>query len=211
MTSMRTRSFEGIAVRRTEPIAVSRRQVLRGIGGLSLAAAGLAAFGRAAGAQEASPVPAATPVIGPQADGTTLWKVVVGGMDMENMIEYHGFFPGEITINAGDSIWFAEEMPMFHTVTFPATGGDVPSIFIPDPETPPASPEAGGPPKLIYNPVLMTGAGNGVVDGSELVSGVADVFGNGTPWVFSFPTPGSYDYVCIPHAAVMQGKVIVQE
>src|SRR4051812_4807187 len=158
MTSMRTRSFEGIAVRRTEPIAVSRRQVLRGIGGLSLAAAGLAAFGRAAGAQEASPVPAATPVIGPQADGSTLWKVVVGGMDMQNMIEYHGFFPGEITINAGDSIWFPEEMPMFPPVPFPVNG-EIPGLLIPDPEAAPAPPAAAGPPKLVYNPILITGTG----------------------------------------------------
>jgi plastocyanin len=207
--SMRARSFNGVVTKR-ESVRVNRRQVLRGLGGLGLATAGMIALGRRAGAQDASPVPVATPVVGLQADGTTVWKVVVGGMDMENMIEYHGFFPGEITINAGDKIWFAEAMPMFHTVTFPVDG-NVPAIEIPDPEAAPATPATAGPPKLIYNPVLLTGAGKGVVDGSQLVSTVADIFGDGTPWVLSFPKPGTYDYACIPHSSVMRAKVIVQE
>ncbi|MGE3798559.1 MAG: plastocyanin/azurin family copper-binding protein [Thermomicrobiales bacterium] len=155
-------------------------------------------------------MPMASPMPGPQADGSMLWKVMVGGMDMENAIEYHGFFPGEITINAGDSIWFAYDMPMFHTVTFPGPG-DVPPIFIPDPEaTAPATPSPL--PKLIYNPIMFTGAGEGVVDGSQLVSSPNDVFSDQSiPWIFTFPAAGEYDYFCIPHASVMQGKVIVQE
>src|SRR5215211_2682390 len=85
----RAKMFEainGIAVRR-EPARLSRREAVRLVGGIGLATAGVIALGRSAGAfQEASPVP--SPVLGPQADGTTLWKVAVGGMDMENFIEY---------------------------------------------------------------------------------------------------------------------------
>ncbi len=154
----------------------------------------------------------AVPAVGPQDDGTNLWRVVVGGMDMENEIEYHTFFPGEITINAGDSIWFAYEMPMFHTVTFTSVE-EAPPILIPDPEAEaPATPDPAAMPKLILNPIMMTGAGGNVVDGSELVSSAGDVFSDpSVPWIFSFPTPGTYDYVCIPHAFNMQGRVIVQE
>ena len=204
----RDRSLQGISVRR-ERKQMSRREVMRIAGGLGLAGAGLPILGRQSRAQEASPAPMVTPVVGPQADGTNLWKIVVGGMDMENKVEYHGFFPGEITINAGDSIWFAEEMPMFHTVTFPA-GSELPPILIPDPEIDPAT-AAAGPPKLILNPIMMTGAGGTSVDGSQLVSTAGDVFGDGTPWVFTFPTAGTYDYVCIPHVSVMRAKVVVQE
>ena len=152
----------------------------------------------------------ATPALGAQADGSTLWKVAIGGMDMENEIEYHAFFPGEITINAGDSIWFSYDMPMFHTVTFPGPE-ELPSIFIPDPEAEaPATPSAA--PKLIYNPIMFTGAGEWVVDGSQLVSSPNNVFSDPTvPWIFTFPTAGTYDYFCFPHASVMQGKVVVQE
>src|SRR4051794_38342245 len=45
-------------------------------------------------------------VPGVRPDGTRLWRVQVGGMDMEAGVDFQGFFPGEITINAGDSIWF---------------------------------------------------------------------------------------------------------
>lgn len=208
--TFRTRSFEGIVTRRERPVRVNRRQVVRGIGGLGIAALGVAALGRRAGAQEGSPVPAATPVVGPQADGTTLWKVVVGGIDMENMVEYHGFFPGELTINAGDSVWFSEQMPMFHTVTFPNTAEPVP-LLVPDPEAT-ATPAAGAPPKLIFNPVMLGGAGSNVVDGSELVSTAVDVFGDPSkPWVFTFPKAGTYEYYCIPHQFVMRAKIVVQE
>jgi plastocyanin len=190
---------------------MNRREVVRMMGGIGLATAGLLAVGRSAGAFQDTASPVAAPQVGPQADGSTLWKVVVGGMDMENMIEYHGFFPGEITINAGDSIWFAEEMPMFHTVTFPGPE-QVPPIIIPDPEAAASGTPAAGPPKVIINPIAIMGAGSTSVDGSQLVSTTVDAFAApGTQWIFNFPTAGTFDYVCIPHSAVMRGKVIVQE
>lgn len=201
--------FDGIVTRR-EPAKLSRRDAVRLMGGAGLAAAGVIALGRGASAhQESTPV-APAPQPGPQADGTNLWKVVVGGMDMENKIEYHGFFPGEITINAGDSVWFAYDMPMFHTVTFPGPE-PVPGILIPDPEAALSTPDPSGLLKFIINPVMMTGTGGNVVDGSQLVSSVGDVFSDGTPWIYTFSTPGEYPYFCIPHQFVMQGKIIVQE
>lgn len=67
---------------------------------------------RSVSAQEnATPMAAATPQIGPQADGSTLWKVAVGEMDMANGVEYHAFLPGEITINVGDTIRFVHRAP----------------------------------------------------------------------------------------------------
>jgi plastocyanin len=217
--SMRARQFEslssdanleGIAVRRQPKM--NRRDIVRVMGGLGLATAGVVVLGkRAAAYQEAPASPVATPQIGPQADGTNLWKVVVGGMDPENGIEYHAFFPGEITINAGDSIWFAEEMPMFHTVTFPGAE-EFPGIIVPDPEAAASGTPAAGPPQLIINPVAIMGAGDTTVDGSQLDSTTVDAFAPpGTQWIFTFPTAGEYEYGCIPHGSVMRGKVTVQE
>ena len=205
-------------------LTATRRRILKLLGATGLAVAGASAVTRGTFAnssaghptflsrfQEGTPeaMPMATPVIGAQNDGSTLWQVRIGGMDMENAIEYHGFFPGEITINAGDSIWFSFDMPMFHTVTFPGDG-EVPPILMPDPEE--ATPTADAPPKLILNPIMLFGAGSGVVDGSQLVSSPGDVFANpNVPFIFTFPTAGSFDYFCIPHASVMQATVIVQE
>lgn len=209
--TMTKQGIQSLGMSRTEA-GLDRREVLKVMGGLGLAATGLVAGLRPARAhQEGTPM--SGPAVGPQADGTTLWKVVVGGMDMETAVELHGFFPGEITINAGDSIWFAYDMPMFHTVTFVPAGAEVPGILIPDPEVDPATAQA-GPPKLIVNPIMLTGAGGTSVDGTQIVSTSGDVFMDPaapTPWIMSFPAPGEYNYVCIPHSSVMQGKVIVQE
>jgi plastocyanin len=213
--NLRAQSFEGIVAPRraahVEPLLFDRRHALRLMGGAGLAAAAMLLLRDRASAHQESASPMAGPQVGPQPDGTTLWKVIVGGMDMENMIEYHAFLPGEITINAGDSIWFAEEMPMFHTVTF--LGPDqVPPFFIPDPEEAATGTPVAGPPKLLYNPLLFAGTGDTAVDGSKLVSTSLDIVADPSkPWVFSFPQAGTYDYVCVPHSPVMQGRVIVQE
>ncbi|MEZ4505768.1 MAG: plastocyanin/azurin family copper-binding protein [Thermomicrobiales bacterium] len=152
---------------------------------------------------ESSPVP------GPQADGTNLWKVTVGGMDMENKLDLQAFFPGEITINAGDQIWFTEGMAGFHTVWF-GYGAEPPILQIPDPEL--ASPAAGEAPVIVFDPVVALPTASLVVDGVNPVNTGLDILWDpATPVVLTFPTPGTYDYLCIPHQGVMRGTVIVQE
>src|SRR4029078_3869082 len=91
---------------------ISRRHALRLLGALGLSGvAGSARMRSDTIAQDKmSPMPMGTmepmgtPPVGPQIDGTTVWKVQVGGMDMETGIDMHAFFPGEVTINAGDSV-----------------------------------------------------------------------------------------------------------
>src|SRR5215213_11359902 len=111
-----------------------RREALRLLGALGLTTAGLGAIGFGAiGARATStvptissqghgghggwnvallrqdagtPAPAATPQPGEQPDGSHVWKVRVAGMDMENQIDTQAFFPEEITVNAGDAIYF---------------------------------------------------------------------------------------------------------
>lgn len=158
--------------------------------------------------------PAATPVPGPRADGTNLWKVQVGGMDAENGLDLQAFFPTEITVNAGDAIWFEFApmgMPGFHTVTF-TSGDPVPPLFVPDivEGTPVASPE--GPPRLIVNPEVAWPSEGDSYDGTGMLNSGIDVFrADAGPYIVTFTTPGSYDYQCVPHAPVMKAKVIVQE
>ena len=114
--------------------SISRRRAMRLLGALGIAGlAGDTLARSAALAQDATPMPMATPVLGPQADGSNLWKVQVGGMDMEAGIDMQAFFPSEITINAGDSVFWAFApmgVPGFHTVTF-TSGAEIPPIFAP--------------------------------------------------------------------------------
>jgi plastocyanin len=197
-------------LRKVQTGQMSRRQMLRGLSALGIAGAGLAALGRrnAFARQESSPA-AATPAVGPQADGSTLWRVKVGDMKMDAPIELHAFFPGEITVAVGDSIWFDfGQMPMFHTVTFPS-GSEVPALLVPDPEVASDATPA-GPPKLILNPDMLFPAGGPEYDGTTFTNSGIDIFMDPTqPVIFTFTAEGSFDYLCIPHGSVMQGKVNV--
>lgn len=188
---------------------MSRRQAVRLLGAFGIGVAGLTALGRrGAFAQEGTPPAVATPQVGKQPDGSTLWRVKVGDMMMAEQIELHTFFPSEITINAGDSIWFDMSMPGFHTVTFPM-GEEAPSILVPDPEA--ATPTA-GPPKLILNPDVVFPAGGPDFDGKGYLNSGIDVFRDPSQlFIVKFTTPGSFDYRCVPHGSVMRGKVNVLE
>lgn len=199
-------------MRRVQTGQMSRRQLLRGLGALGLTTAGFAALGRrgALARQDAPASPAAAPVVGLQADGSTLWRVKVGDMRMDAPMELHTFFPGEITIAAGDSIWFDfGQMPMFHTVSF-LSGGEMPPLLIPDPELPAdATPAADGP-KLVYNPVFMFPSGTATYDGTGYTSSGADIFRDlSVPYTLTFTAEGTFDFFCLPHASVMFGKVNV--
>jgi plastocyanin len=219
-----------------------RREALRLLGALGLTATGLGAIGLGAinaratsgttlGSlghgghggwdltllrQDASTptADAAAPQVGQRPDGTYLWRVRVAGMDQENLIDLQAFFPGEITINAGDAILFEFPTPPgFHTVTF-LSGQDVPPIIIPDPDaaTPMASPAA-GPPPLIINPEAAFPVGGTTYDGTGYLNSGLDVIRlpGDPPFMVTFTTPGTYEYQCIPHGVVMKATVIVQE
>jgi plastocyanin len=229
-------------VRRNRLGQMHRRDALRMFGALGLTATGVGAIGlgaintRASAArsvigitghgghggweaallrQDAStPAPALTPQLGEQPDGTHIWKVRVAGMEMENLIDLQAFFPQEITINAGDAIYFEFPTPPgAHTVTF-LSGQEVPPIFIPDEAgaTPVASPPA-GPPKLIINPDAAFPSGGNTYDGTGFVNSGLDLIRlpSDPPYMLTFTTPGTFAYQCIPHGIVMKATVIVQE
>ncbi len=190
---------------------LSRRDALRllAAGGASLAVLPTALA--SAHTQDMS----ASPVAGPQDDGTNLWKVEVGGMDMENGIDLHAFLPAQLTINAGDTVYWEfvpMGMPGFHTVTF-TSGDEIPPLFVPDivDGTPVASPE--GPPRIQVNPMLAFGDGRTEYDGTGTVNSGLDVLRlpDSPPFMLTFTEPGTYEYVCAVHFMVMKGTIVVQE
>jgi plastocyanin len=152
----------------------------------------------------------ATPPIGEQADGSTRWHVKVGDMRMEPapIVELHAFFPGEITVSEGDSIWFDFGMMGFHTVSF-LSGAELTPVQIPDPEA--GTPAAGEAPKMMLDPMVAFPQGGESYDGTGYVNSGIDVFRDPTlPYILTFTTAGTYEYVCIVHALVMKGTVVVQ-
>ena len=241
MDTNRQHTIAAEIVKRHRTGHLSRRQTVRALAGLGLAAAGVGAIGlgtiatRATGAaspsddlgfgghgglhaallrqDEGTPAPAATPPLGQQPDGTHLWRVRVAGMDMENLIDTQAFFPSEITISAGDAVFFEfPSPPGFHTVTF-LSGQDVPPLIIPDASADTAASPAAGPPPLIVNPEAAFPSGGDTYDGSDYVNSGLDVvrLPGDPPFVLTFTAPGTYEYQCIPHGVVMKATVVVQE
>ncbi len=113
-----------------------------------------------------APPPVATPILGEQPDGTFVWRVRAGGGSEEDLIDAQAFFPEEITVNAGDTVFF--EIRGFHTVTFPS-GGEVPKLFLQ--EDGPGTPAMGGTPatgggRTVLNPAAAFPAGSPTYDGT---------------------------------------------
>ncbi len=228
-------------LRRYRAGKMPRREALRLLGALGLTTAGIGAFGLAAvstkstsagsvarggvhaghgslyaallGQDPGTPAAVAPPTPGEQPDGTYLWRVQVAGTDEENLIDTQAFFPKEITINAGDEIYFEfPNPPGFHTVTF-LSGEEVPPLFVPDEEGAPTASPAAGPPTLVLNPQVAFHSGQDTYDGTGFLNSGLDVvrLPGDPPFVLTFTTPGTYEYQCIPHGVVMKATVIVQE
>ena len=156
---------------------------------------------------EAPPAPA-TPELGEQADGSVTWHVQVGGMSHEEMVEAMAFLPGEITINAGDRIFF--EFLGFHTVTFPGDQG-APPLIVPEAQAL-GTPAAAAPEETRYvvNPAAGFPSGPPVHDGASYVnSGIPGP--TAPPFVVEFTEPGTFEYLCLVHPVMMKATVVVQE
>jgi plastocyanin len=236
MNIEKQRTVVAEALARYRSRQMTRREGLALLAGLGLTAAGAVTIGtRTTGAkpatnaggghaghgglhaallrQDAGTPMVATPQLGERPDGTRVWRVRVAGMDMENLIDTQAFFPKEITINAGDAIYFEFPTPPgFHTVTF-LSGQEVPPLFLPDeaPGTPAATPL--GPPKLVLNPAVGFASGGDTYDGTGVVNSGLDALRppDAAPFVLTFTKAGTYEYQCIPHGAVMKATVVVQE
>ena len=59
------------------------------------------------------------PQLGERPDGTRIWRVQVAGDNDAEFLEFMTFFPRELTINAGDTVFFDfKGLHAPHTVTF---------------------------------------------------------------------------------------------
>lgn len=181
---------------------ITRRATLALLAGTSLAGTRVL---RALGQDAAAP---ATPTLGEQADGTVTWRVQAGHMDMAQGIDAMAFFPGEITINAGDRIFF--DIHGLHTVSFLSGGEQPPFIVVPEAAAlgTPAAPDDAT--RWALNPAVGFPSGPLVHDGaSYLNSGIPDP--TMPPVVVEFTEAGTFEYLCLVHPSVMKATVIVQE
>ena len=197
--------------RRVRAGTLSRRDAVRILTALGLTAAG-ASTHRGVGAQEATPdSPAmATPSLGMRPDGTRMWRVQVSGGSEADLLEFMTFFPRELTINAGDTVFF-DFQGLFapHTVTFLA-GQETPPLIVPADDTA-ATPAGDEPPTVMFNPAASFPAGGAIYDGTSIVnSGLNVLRPPDQPFALTFTTPGTFDYLCLVHPMMMMGTVTVQ-
>jgi plastocyanin len=130
-----------------------------------------------------------------RADGTSLWNIFANAQQDPapqpgggtGFLELLRFLPPSLQIGAGDTVKWTAFAP--HTVTFPAAGQDPMTI---DPFTAPATT-------------------NAVYDGSSLYNSSLLALGPGTPdtYELTFPTAGTFNYVCALHQFLGQTGTIV--
>jgi len=145
----------------------------------------------------------ATVVAAPAIGATTTWTVLVGSQTDDMAIQGQRFLPGDITIDAGDTVtWKANSMEI-HTVTF-FDGG---------------KPRATLPPLDPADPMQVTPQGGSTMDASSYFnSGVMTTGPDAGPlpvpavasYSLTFPTPGTFTYYCLVHGVMMRGVVHVQ-
>jgi plastocyanin len=139
-----------------------------------------AALGAAATSAQAIPPPPVT------------WTVLVGSQTPDMAVQGERFLPGDVTIDAGDSVTWKANSAEIHTVTF-VNGGAVQSSLPPFTGAPSQVTPAGGDTMM-----PATDFNSGI-----LVMGAPD-------YTLTFPTPGTYTYYCLVHGIMMRGVVHVQ-
>ena len=141
----------------------------------------------------------------PGEDDTTIWFVKAGATELvtaDMRTQIFEFFPEDLTVKAGDTVVWGSAF--FHSVTFdPAP--EPPEVFIPTPQN-------GGPPMLVANPVVFLPAKPAAVhDPTEYFnSGDLGPFSFRTSWALKFEKPGTYKYFCVFHKELgMEGTITV--
>ena len=176
-------------------------------------------FAAAALAVASMVVPAAasssqSAAVGADPSVANTWNVKVGAQSANGQYQGMGFFPKTVYINAGDTVnWVANSIEI-HTVTFPpdlsagGTGGP-PGLTTALGKTPPLNPA---------DPLEMQAqspaGSNGVYDGKNYFNSGVMATSPGTfhavqDYKLTFPTAGTYTYLCLVHGATEVDQVIV--
>lgn len=136
-----------------------------------------------------------------QAQAAKTFDVTVGTDVQALALETMAFFPGAVTVNAGDTVnW---RFAGFHTVTFPS-GQPIPPLFTPGPGGDVIVGPGFGP--LPAGPTPPGGAYNGR---SLISSGTPqDDPADAPPFSLTFTAAGVYNYLCTLHPG-MEGVVTV--
>jgi plastocyanin len=136
------------------------------------------------------------------------WTVRVGSQSANLAVQGARFLPGDVTIDAGDTVRWAAWSAEIHTVTFFKNGAPQEELAPFNPADPLQTTPQGGStfaPNTYFNSGLITTVPAG---------GDFGPFPPGTPhftsYGLTFPSPGTYTYYCLVHGIMMVGVVHVQ-
>jgi len=138
------------------------------------------------------------------AASTHNWRVLVGSQTKSMSVQGERFLPGDITIDAGDSVTWRANAAEIHTVTF-FHGGQ------PQTSVPPLDPT---------DPNQVTRQGPATMDSTSYFnSGLLTLLPDAGPlkplpvytsYRLTFPDVGTFSYYCLVHGVMMRGVVHVQ-
>jgi plastocyanin len=138
------------------------------------------------------------------AQAQSTYTVLVGAEDTTLGATVTAYFPDTLTIHAGDTVHWQGNAHEIHTVTFLA-GTPLPPLIVPAPD--------GMPSPLMINPTIAypTVPANGQYDGTTFANSaiIGPEPGQAQSLDLTFTTPGTYNYVCVVHGAMMSGQIIV--
>jgi plastocyanin len=132
--------------------------------------------------------------------------VLIGAGQLEvSQGSWLGFTPKYLDITAGDAVLFKDVDALEpHTVSFgpmamlkDLAGKDQ---FMP-------IPQKSGPPALAINSKVALPTKGTTYDGTGYAN--SGILQDGKSWTLTFTTPGTYEYICLVHGAIMNGYVIV--
>ena len=131
------------------------------------------------------------------------WTVQVGSQTSDMAVQGQRFLPGDITVDAGDSVTWQANSAEIHTVTFFAGG----------------APQSTVPPLDPTDPLQVAPQGSDTMDGTSYYnSGLLTTLPAFTPlpapvftsYSLTFPDAGTFTYYCLVHGVMMRGVVHVQ-
>ncbi len=131
------------------------------------------------------------------------WTVLVGSQTADMAVQGQRFLPGDITIDAGDSVTWKANSAEIHTVSFIAGGAAQATLPALDPT----------------DPAQITPQGPSTMDGTSYFnSGLLTTLSAFTPlpvpvfksYSLTFPDAGTFYYYCLVHGVMMRGAVHVQ-
>jgi plastocyanin len=146
-----------------------------------------------AGAATLGLVAALLPGAAPATAATTL-EVSAGTESPGGDVQLNSFAPHAITVSAGDTVTWRIDSTEFHTVHF-LSGAQPPAFVLP------------GADGVFLNPAVALPAGGSSYDGTGVAA--SGLLTRGQSYSLTFPTPGTYPYLCAIHAD-MQGSVVVK-